>query len=164
MKNKTMSFESKKDQILFWMNTKELIKQNKLIEFNKLVSTVLFKNNFKKDDVIFKEFLNEIRISLSENKTIIFKNFVLDYEFNYKFSLDKKIPYILENKQDFKVDNFFKHAFNEEILRLIEAECYIEIIPNVILYFSQNSQTLKIYIKPEYFLNLNISEGENNGK
>ncbi|WP_152414659.1 MSC_0623 family F1-like ATPase-associated protein [Metamycoplasma alkalescens] len=152
-KKSWMILEQNKEKILFWLEKKALENKMKIIDFDKLVSTTLLKTFLKKDDKEVIEFLNKINFLISESKQIIFNNLIVDFELNPKFSFDKKIPFILENQEESKLENKFEIFFNEEIKKLIEKKSYVEFLPNLILYFSETSNCLKIYIKKDYFNN-----------
>ncbi|WP_330463510.1 MSC_0623 family F1-like ATPase-associated protein [Metamycoplasma gateae] len=150
--------EKNKEKILFWFDERKT-GQEKIISFHKLISTVLFKNNFKKDDNEFKDFINLINSSLKNKEEIAFDKFSIKYEFVPKFSLDKKIPLIINQQNEIK--NKFAIAFNKELKMLIDEQYYVEFLPNITLYNSLIAHELKIYINKEYFID---PEGEKNGK
>ncbi|CRH48756.1 Protein of uncharacterised function (DUF2714) [Mycoplasmopsis arginini] len=77
------------------------------------------------------------------------------------FSVEQNIPIILYDQKALSFENNFEAVYNEELEKLINEKYYVEFLPNLILYFSNNTESLKIYIKKDYFLS---SQGEKNGK
>lgn len=69
-KKSTFFIERNKDKILFWLEDKNYQNNIEIIDFKKFLSTVLLKNNFKKDDVKVAEFLEKIK-KVNNRKTII---------------------------------------------------------------------------------------------
>lgn len=160
-KKSTFFIERNKDKILFWLENKNYQNNIEIIDFKKFLSTVLLKNNFKKDDVKVAEFLEKIKKSITEKQLLKFKEFAIDYENNSMFSVEQNIPIILYDQKALSFENNFEAVYNEELEKLINEKYYVEFLPNLILYFSNNTESLKIYIKKDYFLS---SQGEKNGK
>lgn len=160
-KKSTFFIERNKDKILFWLEDKNYQNDIEIIDFKKFLSTVLLKNNFKKDDVKVAEFLEKINKSIAEKQLLKFKKFAIDYENNSMFSFEQNIPIILYDQKALSFENNFEAVYNEELEKLINEKYYVEFLPNVILYFSNNTESLKIYIKKDYFLSI---QGEKNGK
>lgn len=160
-KKSTFFIERNKDKILFWLEDKNYQNNIEIIDFKKFLSTVLLKNNFKKDDVKVAEFLEKIKKSITEKQLLKFKKFSIDYENNSMFSVEQNIPIILYDQKALSFENNFEAVYNEELEKLINEKYYVEFLPNLILYFSNNTESLKIYIKKDYFLS---SQGEKNGK
>ncbi|ENY69274.1 MSC_0623 family F1-like ATPase-associated protein [Mycoplasmopsis arginini] len=160
-KKSTFFIERNKDKILFWLEDKNYQNNIEIIDFKKFLSTVLLKNNFKKDDVKVAEFLEKIKKSITEKQLLKFKEFAVDYENNSMFSVEQNIPIILYDQKALSFENNFEAVYNEELEKLINEKYYVEFLPNLILYFSNNTESLKIYIKKDYFLS---SQGEKNGK
>ncbi|WP_427867593.1 MSC_0623 family F1-like ATPase-associated protein [Mycoplasmopsis arginini] len=160
-KKSTFFIERNKDKILFWLEDKNYQNDIEIIDFKKFLSTVLLKNNFKKDDVKVAEFLEKINKSIAEKQLLKFKKFAIDYENNSMFSFEQNIPIILYDQKALSFENNFEAVYNEELEKLINEKYYVEFLPNVILYFSNNTESLKIYIKKDYFLS---SQEEKNGK
>ncbi|MCY2903093.1 MSC_0623 family F1-like ATPase-associated protein [Mycoplasmopsis arginini] len=160
-KKSTFFIERNKDKILFWLEDKNYQNNIEIIDFKKFLSTVLLKNNFKKDDVKVAEFLEKIKKSITEKQLLKFKEFAIDYENNSMFSVEQNIPIILYDQKALSFENNFEAVYNEELEKLINEKYYVEFLPNLILYFSNNTESLKIYIKKDYFLS---SQGEKNGK
>lgn len=78
------------------------------------------------------------------------------------FSVEQNIPIILYDQKALSFENNFEAVYNEELEKLINEKYYVEFLPNLILYFSNNTESLKIYIKKDYFLSSQGEKMENN--
>ncbi|MGX9359153.1 MSC_0623 family F1-like ATPase-associated protein [Mycoplasma sp. 2575] len=158
---KSILIDGNKDRILFWFEDQKNQNEIKLIDFNKLISTILFKGNFNTKDSRVIDFLERIKKSLMDYLPIKFANFIVNFEENAIFSIYKKVPLIYVNNEEFEWNNDFEKLYNEILKDLIKDGYYVEFLPNIILYFSDIAGILKLYIKKSYFMN---DKGEENGK
>ncbi|PZW01593.1 MSC_0623 family F1-like ATPase-associated protein [Metamycoplasma auris] len=150
-KKPEISIDRNKEKILFFMEENGILKKSNFIDYKKFISTILLKSKLSQNDNDVISFLSKIKETLNNYLPLVLKNIVIDFELNNKFSFDKKVPFILETNDKIESNNQFEKTFNEELNHLIKANYYVEFLPNLILYFSSNSQNLRIYVKKSYF-------------
>ncbi|WP_412031486.1 DUF2714 domain-containing protein [Metamycoplasma buccale] len=139
----------------FFADYKETITKENYVKFEKLMASVLLKNNLGFTSPLYVEFFEAMQLALEKKYDIVYKEFVITFNINPKFGLDMLVP-MLDDKEssnneaiNFKFSkkpemNKFLDDMNKEIGALLLANNYIEIIPNVVLYVSENTNQLKL--------------------
>ncbi|WP_051622782.1 MSC_0623 family F1-like ATPase-associated protein [Mycoplasmopsis primatum] len=126
-----------------------------LISYDKLISYVLFKNNLGFNSSSYKKFYSEMQNALLNKTDILYRNFILTFNVNPKFSINTLVPMLSEklssNNNAINLStskdltyNAFLESLNNEISQNLSLYRYVEIFHNLIIYKSQTTGQLII--------------------
>lgn len=136
--------------------------QDAFIKYDKLIASVLLKNNISFNSEIYTKFIDKMTMAIKKHYDLLFRDFVITFNVNPRFGADLLIPMIATNESsnneainfresltgDAKFSQFL-YDLNNEIVRLLNQKQYIEIYPNIILYVSPNTEHLKLLFSKE---------------
>ncbi|CBH40541.1 DUF2714 domain-containing protein [Mycoplasmopsis agalactiae] len=125
------------------------------VDYNKLMAQVLLECNlgFSSDEYVkFGKMFDE---AFAKKYDIVLEKFVISFNVNLKFSADALVP-VLKANEDSNTEAFnFKSAndekfnkllnfYNKLVNDLILADKYVELFPNIIVFRSKNTKSLKV--------------------
>lgn len=133
----------------------DIIKSDNFISYEKLISTSLLKANtsFKNSKIAYLD--QKIAEALAKKHEIIFRNFIISYQLNTRFSLTLLLPTItttlssntrtlnLSASQDIEVNGYLQ-ILNNTIKELLNNRMCIEIFPEIVIFIDNSSNTLKL--------------------
>ncbi len=139
----------------------EIITKENFINFTQLITSILFKNNLGFQSQTYLDFLKYLNEGLDKRYDIVYDNFIINFNVNPKFDIEKLVPMLsnfessnndainLKNSITDESLNKFLNDLNIEISRVLNSHCFVEIIPNVIIYLSENTGQLKLLFNKE---------------
>ncbi|WP_029905599.1 MSC_0623 family F1-like ATPase-associated protein [Mycoplasmopsis opalescens] len=146
----------------------EKIRSNdKFISYDKLISSVLFSSQNGYDSAVLEKFNSAFTIYQNDKIQLIFKSFILGYEINNFYAIDKLVPSIntseksqiasinLAINEEEKYNNFLT-IYNKYILELINNGLFVEIFHGLIIYVSDQTNNIKVLFSKDYVSQLNI--------
>ncbi|MCU4117254.1 DUF2714 domain-containing protein [Mycoplasma zalophi] len=152
--NKKEPVQNKKNIDLF-KDYKEIIKNEEFISFEQLSAEILIKMGLGFESNIYKEFVEKYKIALENKWDMLFKNFIISFNINLKFSSDVLSPLLINEEQsahrtinfmsaeDNTLNNFLT-LFNDELTKLIEKNFIVEIFPELAIFKSKETSNLKL--------------------
>ncbi|QKT05373.1 DUF2714 domain-containing protein [Mycoplasma sp. OR1901] len=155
-KNKKKQTQEEKQLFDLYSNYKEKVNSPKYLSNKKIMATVLLKNNLGFNSKEYKEFSNNLDLAIKNKHDIIFKDFVINFNLNLKFSSNVLVPNIVnkESSNDYSL-NLTKSSnpvvqrlydlLNSEIDSLLKNGFVLEILPNTAFFLDANSQQLKVF-------------------
>ncbi|MBN4089647.1 DUF2714 domain-containing protein [Mycoplasma enhydrae] len=135
---------------------KEAKTKENLTTYNQLVTSALFKNNLGFQSELYLRFLDLLNEAMNKKYDIVFEKFVVTFNLNLKFSQTVMVPMIsnvessnteaVNFKDSTKSDTYnqFLLDLNEEIAKALNAGHYVEIIPEILIYISPNTNEIKL--------------------
>ncbi|QJR44182.1 DUF2714 domain-containing protein [Mycoplasma miroungirhinis] len=162
-----MKFKLKKQQIKEEINTFDLykdytniIESDNFITFEQLSATILLKMGLGFNSPIYVEFVEKFKKALTNKWDLLFKNFVITFNINLKFSNDVLIPMITTTEQssnttlNFYQDkneefNKFLILFNNELTNLLDKNFSVEIFYELAIFKSKETNNLKLLFSKE---------------
>lgn len=126
------------------------------VDYNKLMAQVLLDCNLGFNSHEYVKFSSNFDEALSKKFDIVLEKFVITFNVNHKFSLDALVPMLKSSEdsnteavnfassQEPKFNNLLK-LYNKLINDLVIANNkYVELFPNIIVFRSKNTNSLKI--------------------
>ncbi|WP_432790457.1 DUF2714 domain-containing protein [Mycoplasmopsis bovis] len=126
------------------------------VDYNKLMAQVLLDCNLGFNSHEYVKFNSNFDEALSKKFDIVLEKFVITFNVNHKFSIDALIPMLKSSEdsnteavnfassQEPKFNNLLK-LYNKLINDLVIANNkYVELFPNIIVFRSKNTNSLKI--------------------
>ncbi|MBU4690940.1 DUF2714 domain-containing protein [Mycoplasma zalophi] len=152
--NKKEPVQNKKNIDLF-RDYKEIIKSQEFISFEQLSAEILIKMGLGFESNTYKEFVQKYKTALENKWDMLFKNFIISFNINLKFSSDVLSPLLINEEQsahrtinfmsaeDDTLNNFLT-LFNDELTKLIEKNFIVEIFPELAIFKSKETSNLKL--------------------
>ncbi|ADE19471.1 DUF2714 domain-containing protein [Mycoplasma crocodyli] len=126
------------------------------ISFEQLTNNALLINNISRSSNAYQELLEKFNLVISKKLEVVYKSFTISWLTNKRFTKVNLIPVLLEhetqhvdninlsNTQDPELGKYF-----EDLNLLIEKLLFVdykkvEVFPKIIVYASQETNTLKI--------------------
>ncbi|VEU75722.1 Protein of uncharacterised function (DUF2714) [Mycoplasmopsis maculosa] len=139
---------------------------NTIINFEKLIATVLFKNKIGFESEAYNLFVSNIIDTKKNREDFIFENFVISFDVQQKFALDALVPSLKANesnyvnafdltKSDEKELNEFLKTYNETINEWLLKSWFVEIMPGIIMYISKNTNKYKLLFSKNWISKIN---------
>ncbi|UOE63687.1 DUF2714 domain-containing protein [Mycoplasmopsis bovis] len=126
------------------------------VDYNKLMAQVLLDCNLGFNSHEYVKFSSNFDEALSKKFDIVLEKFVITFNVNHKFSLEALVPMLKSSEdsnteavnfassQEPKFNNLLK-LYNKLINDLVIANNkYVELFPNIIVFRSKNTNSLKI--------------------
>ncbi len=126
------------------------------VDYNKLMAQVLLDCNLGFNSHEYVKFSSNFDEALSKKFDMVLEKFVITFNVNHKFSLDALVPMLKSSEdsnteavnfassQEPKFNNLLK-LYNKLINDLVIANNkYVELFPNIIVFMSKNTNSLKI--------------------
>ncbi|WHO13629.1 DUF2714 domain-containing protein [Mycoplasmopsis bovis] len=126
------------------------------VDYNKLMAQVLLDCNLGFNSHEYVKFSSNFDEALSKKFDIVLEKFVITFNVNHKFSIDALVPMLKSSEdsnteavnfassQEPKFNNLLK-LYNKLINDLVIANNkYVELFPNIIVFRSKNTNSLKI--------------------
>ncbi|TKA59395.1 hypothetical protein MBOVa_2780 [Mycoplasmopsis bovis 8790] len=125
------------------------------VDYNKLMAQVLLDCNLGFNSQEYVKFNSNFDEALSKKFDIVLEKFVITFNVNPKFSLDALVPMLKSSEdsnteavnfassQEPKFSNLLK-LYNKLINDLIISNKYVELFPNIIVFRSKSTNSLKI--------------------
>ncbi len=125
------------------------------VDYNKLMAQVLLDCNLGFNSHEYVKFSSNFDEALSKKFDMVLEKFIITFNVNHKFSLDALVPMLKSSEdsnteavnfassQEPKFNNLLK-LYNKLINDLIFANKYVELFPNIIVFRSKNTNSLKI--------------------
>lgn len=126
------------------------------VDYNKLMAQVLLDCNLGFNSHEYVKFSSNFDEALSKKFDIVLEKIVITFNVNHKFSLDALVPMLKSSEdsnteavnfassQEPKFNNLLK-LYNKLINDLVIANNkYVELFPNIIVFRSKNTNSLKI--------------------
>lgn len=126
------------------------------VDYNKLMAQVLLDCNLGFNSHEYVKFNLNFDEALSKKFDIVLEKFVITFNVNHKFSIDALVPMLKSSEdsnteavnfassQEPKFNNLLK-LYNKLINDLVIANNkYVELFPNIIVFRSKNTNSLKI--------------------
>ncbi|UUD37032.1 Protein of uncharacterised function (DUF2714) [Mycoplasmopsis californica] len=144
-----------KQEFNFFNLYEEAIDSQKFISYEKFIASVLLESKlgFSSNEYLtFEKTFNE---AINKKFDLLFEHFVLHFDVNLRFSSDALVPTIVSNESasveainlrsnaDQKI-NLFLQNYNSLLYDLIRAGNYVEILPKIVIYVSENTRAIKI--------------------
>ncbi|WP_412031331.1 MSC_0623 family F1-like ATPase-associated protein [Metamycoplasma buccale] len=162
MSNKKQENLENKITLDFFSDYDNLVKKENFIAYDKVLASILLKNNSSFDSDLYKEFYNAVTHSIKNKLPIIFNKFSINFDMNLKFSTITRVPKLIlsddvnvvasesEEGANLKSStdvmyNKFLATLNDEIITLIAKNYIVEILPNIIMFMSENTESLKLF-------------------
>lgn len=135
-----------------------LINRKEFLSFEALVNITLLLSSFNSNDSNFVEtYNNKVLKSFKNHSELVFKNFVISWTKNSRFSFLKLVPIVTEKEStNIMANNFFQDSKNEKFniflknLNILlwdfisKKNKFVEIIDGVILFLDPETKKLKI--------------------
>ena len=129
--------------------------QERFISFDKLIASVLLKDMLGFDSEAYIQFNDMLMMAVNKKYDLVYKDFVITYNLNPKFGLNNLVPmlntYESSNNEAINLKsssnrmmNKFLTNLNAEINNLLLTKYYVEVIPETILYTSDNTNELML--------------------
>ncbi|QSF13619.1 DUF2714 domain-containing protein [Mycoplasma sp. Mirounga ES2805-ORL] len=152
---------------------KEIKEDPFFISFDKLTASVLIKSQLGFDSKVFNDFEKQIQKAINNKYEILFRNFVISFNVNLKFSADILVPIVtsklssnsetinFKSSNEISKDNFLS-IYNEIIYQLLKQGNYLEVLPNLIVHLSKSTNSLKVSFSEQWVMD--IDRGDNGSK
>ncbi|MEE3928176.1 DUF2714 domain-containing protein [Mycoplasmopsis ciconiae] len=129
------------------------------ISFDQIKNQLLIINHISEDDLVTVQLFDEAQKHFLKHEQLIYRDFVLGWTRNPRFSLTQLIPSISDfessnvlsfniNTSKDKRTDFIISQYNDLITRLLKENNPIEILKDVILYFDSNTKKIKVFFAP----------------
>ncbi|WP_338822553.1 DUF2714 domain-containing protein [Mycoplasmopsis felifaucium] len=153
-KNKT--HENSQELFNLYKEYEEIIKNDNYVSYKKIIASILLKINSGFHSEEYEEFTKVINEAINNKWDIIFDQFTIDFNIVSKFSLDTLVPILAHNESSaneaisLKSEEPSNYAditreLNAEIQKLLKENKYVEILPNLVLFVSPNTGSLKLF-------------------
>ncbi|MBU4689452.1 MSC_0623 family F1-like ATPase-associated protein [Mycoplasma zalophidermidis] len=159
-KIKSMKLQNELSLINLYDSYNSLIKDPEFISFEQLNASVLLSKGMGFESPSFTKFNNKLKEAIAKKHDIIFRNFIISFNIDLKFSQNILVPIIkneisssvictnLSSSNDPNLDDYLC-SLNDKIDSLLKTKSYIEIMPGTVLFNSTESNTLKLLFGPE---------------
>lgn len=126
------------------------------ISFEKLINIALVRSSLSLSSGVYTSLENRIKMATAKKQEFIFSNFVISWSLNDRYSKTKLVPTIIKNESTSNEGVMLKGGKNEAEISLLKyyndqlefwifnSKLKVEIIPNMIVYLSNNTNKLKI--------------------
>ncbi|EOA07082.1 Hypothetical protein MYEA_5430 [Mycoplasma yeatsii 13926] len=133
------------------------------ISYKKLIASVLLGSNLGFNSDQYLEFEEMTNKALENKFDLLLKDFVISFNVDHKYGLNILVPILTDKEStnneaisfikssDEKLNNFL-NVFNLYISKLINDDKCIEIFPEIIVYRSKNTTSLKILFNEKYLV------------
>ncbi|WP_406617512.1 MSC_0623 family F1-like ATPase-associated protein [Mycoplasmopsis adleri] len=163
MKKKTNLPDAKliKYQETIYKNFNDALASKNFLPYKTFMNQFLIENNVNIHNGIFAELIKKRDEYLKTCNEIKFRDFVLTFERDPRFSLEELVPAIVSNtnsrlKTLNMVDNESEHI-NQALINLnnlldellIKKGLNVEIVPNIIICFDKENKLYKIFFNKE---------------
>ena len=134
----------------------EIISKPNFIDFNQLMTSILFKNNLGFESKIYLDLLESFNIGIEKKYDFIYENFIITFNINLKYGTKMLVPMIanlessnnnainLKPKTENEQVNKVLIDLNSEINKSLSAGNSVEIMPNVVVYLAESTNQLKL--------------------
>lgn len=138
----------------------EFSTKDKFSSFEQVANNSLLENNLSKKNPLFIELFQKIEDGIDDKHDFVLRDFVVTWIQNKRFSKSLLVPAVaskenpnieavnLSSSTD-KDIALFLNTFNIIAKKLIEQEEKVEILPNIIVYKSRETNVLKIAFSPQ---------------
>lgn len=145
---------------------KKLSEDSKTISFEKIVATVLFKIKSGFDSPQYKYLIDNINLAKQKKYDIIFRDFVISFGIQSKYGNESLVPIIkleesnhaeaidLSNSNDSEEISLFLNTLNDLIGDLLKQSKNIEIMPELMMYISNETNVYKLYFSKSWIAKL----------
>ncbi|MGZ9453955.1 MSC_0623 family F1-like ATPase-associated protein [Mycoplasma sp. AC157] len=140
---------------------KEMEKSDKFVSYERLMSSLLLTTGLSFDSDIVKEYVANYEKAIVKKYDLVYLDFILSFGLSDKFGSKFFVPILVKDissnnehinfkfSEDLAKENFLV-KLNEAINDLIARNLFVEFLPGIILYFSQQSKSLKLVFKINY--------------